>query len=225
MANLHEWSLVFTMYADSNNQLLMSGYGGGTNTTWIGALRPYYQEPKIRVCPSATKPMSRGAQGTFAAWGVFGAGQAGDHPSWAGPQEEGDYGSYGMNELAYNTAQGEARSEHRWRTINVQGGSEIPLFFDCIWYDVYPFDTDQPPEYEGDVAKTGGAGEMKRVCIDRHKGHINCLFMDSSVRKTGLKELWSLNWYRGFNMAGPWTKAGGVTVEDWPDWMSTFRDY
>ena len=145
MANLHEWSLALTMYADSNNQLLMAGYGGGINSTWIGALRPYYQEPKIRVCPTAMKPMSRGARGTFAAWGVFGAGLAGDDPGWAGPKEDGDYGSYGMNELAYNPPQGSPRSEDCWRTLAVKGGAEIPLFFDCIWYDVYPYDTDQPP--------------------------------------------------------------------------------
>jgi prepilin-type N-terminal cleavage/methylation domain-containing protein len=97
MANLHEWTLVFAMYTDDNNGLLMDGYGVGINGTWIGALRPYYQEPKIRICPTATKPMSEGARGTFAAWGVFGAGLASDDPGWSGPKEDGDYGSYGMN--------------------------------------------------------------------------------------------------------------------------------
>jgi len=45
------------------------------------------------------------------------------------------------------------------------------------------------------------------------------------VRKVGLKELWTLQWHRAFNVAGPWTKAGGVLPENWPEWMRTFKDY
>ena len=224
-ANLHEWAIVFVMYTDDNNGKLMDGYGGGIEGTWVGGLRDYYNEPKIRVCPTATKPMSEGARGTFAAWGVFGTGLSGDHPTWSGPKVEGDYGSYGMNELAYDTPKGAARSEQRWRTVNVKGASEIPLLFDSCWYDVYPFDTDRPPDFPDDVSKTGGAGEMKRVCINRHTGYVNGLFMDWSGRKIGLKELWTLNWYRGFNTANAWTKAGGVTPENWPEWMRNFKDF
>ena len=224
-ANLHEWALIFAMYADDNEGLFMDGYGSGINGTWVGALRPYYQEPKIRICPTATKPMSEGARGMFAAWGVFGTGLAGDHPEWSGPKIEGDYGSFGMNELAYNTPPDAARSEDRWRTVNVKGAAEIPLLFDCMWYDVYPTATDLPPEYPGDVVKTGGGGEMKRVCINRHNGYINGLFMDWSARKVGLKELWALNWHRGFNRANAWTTAGGIWRDDWPQWMRTFKDY
>ena len=48
-ANLHEWALVFAMYCDDNEGLFMDGYDGGINGTWIGGLRSYYHEPKIRV--------------------------------------------------------------------------------------------------------------------------------------------------------------------------------
>ena len=51
------------------------------------------------------------------------------------------------------------------------------------------------------------------------------LFMDWSVRKVGLKELWTLKWSRDFDTAGPWTLAGGVKPEDWPAWMQRFKDY
>jgi prepilin-type N-terminal cleavage/methylation domain-containing protein/prepilin-type processing-associated H-X9-DG protein len=220
-ANLHEWALVFAMYTDDNEGLFMAGYDGGINGTWIGALRPYYQEPKIRVCPTATKPITEGGRGPFSAWGVFGTG-AGDPRSWSGPREQGDYGSYGMNELAYT---GGGRQNDRWRTVNVKGAAEIPLLFDCIWFDVYPRDTDLPPEYSGDVNKSGGAGEMKRVCVNRHNGSINGMFMDWSVRKIGLKELWALNWHRGYNRANAWTVAGGCQPSHWPEWMRTFKDY
>jgi hypothetical protein len=26
-------------------------------------------------------------------------------------------------------------------------------------------------------------------------------------------------------MSGPWTQAGGVMPENWPDWMRNFKDY
>jgi prepilin-type processing-associated H-X9-DG protein len=66
---------------------------------------------------------------------------------------------------------------------------------------------------------------MKLVCIKRHSGGINMLFLDWSVRKVGLKELWTLAWDGEFDTAGPWTKRGGAQPEDWPPWMRGFKDY
>ena len=67
--------------------------------------------------------------------------------------------------------------------------------------------------------------DMSDLCIDRHQGFINGLFCDGSVRKVGLKELWTLKWHREYDTTGPWTKAGGVQPEDWPQWMRRFKDY
>jgi prepilin-type processing-associated H-X9-DG protein len=78
------------------------------------------------------------------------------------------------------------------------------------------FLSDYPPEYE-DVCPG--------VCIDRHNGGINSLFADMSVRKVGLKELWTLKWYRGYNTANMWTKAGRAHPRDWPEWMWGYKDY
>jgi len=61
--------------------------------------------------------------------------------------------------------------------------------------------------------------------MNRHEGHINGLFLDWSVRKIGLKELWTLKWHKDWDTAGPWTKRGGVKPEDWPEWMRQFKDY
>ena len=49
--------------------------------------------------------------------------------------------------------------------------------------------------------------------------------MDWSVRKVGLKELWTLKWNKEFNTNNHWTKAGGVQPDDWPQWMRNFKDY
>lgn len=49
--------------------------------------------------------------------------------------------------------------------------------------------------------------------------------VDGSVRKVGLKGLWTLKWHQSFNTAGPWTKTGGVLPEDWPEWVRPFKEY
>ena len=66
---------------------------------------------------------------------------------------------------------------------------------------------------------------MYHVCINRHDGYVNYLFMDWSVRRVGLKELWKLKWHRKFNTDGAWTLAGGCDPTNWPDWMRRFTDY
>ncbi len=66
---------------------------------------------------------------------------------------------------------------------------------------------------------------MGRYCCNRHEGNINAVFVDFTVRKVGLKELWTLKWHKSFNTAGPYTLAGGVQAGDWPDWMRSFKEY
>jgi prepilin-type processing-associated H-X9-DG protein len=85
-----------------------------------------------------------------------------------------------------------------------------------------PQNETSPPQYEDALPLQGG---MAPFCLNRHNGHVNCLFLDWSVRKVGLKELWTLKWNQDFNTAGPWTKRGGVKPEDWPHWMRKFKDY
>ncbi len=46
--------------------------------------------------------------------------------------------------------------------------------------------------------------------------------LDFSVRKIGLKELWTLKWSQTYDTASPWTIAGGAQPEDLPQWMRGF---
>jgi len=66
---------------------------------------------------------------------------------------------------------------------------------------------------------------MKRLCLNRHNGYVNGVFLDFSVRRIGLKELWTFKWHRNFDTSGIWTKAVGAGADDWPEWMRKFRDY
>ncbi len=85
-----------------------------------------------------------------------------------------------------------------------------------------PEHTNSPPIFENG---TGGSGMMQRYCINRHHGCINAVFVDFSVRRVGLKELWTLKWHKAFDTTGPWTKAGGAVTDDWPQWMQALKEY
>ncbi len=80
-------------------------------------------------------------------------------------------------------------------------------------------DADVTPQHDG------GISPLRRFCANRHDGYINAAFLDSSVRKVGLKQLWTLKWYRSSDTANRWTMAGGIREQDWPGWMRGLRDY
>jgi len=116
-------------------------------------------------------------------------------------------------------------------SIDIFPGSvlnNVPVFLDCRYRQGHPRPYDGPPEYEDHFncfASEPSFGDITYFCIDRHSGGINSLFLDWSVRKVGLKELWKLKWDKEFDTAGPWTRAGGVQPDDWPKWMRGFKDY
>jgi len=113
-----------------------------------------------------------------------------------------------------------------WMTSAVKNASAIPVFFDTMWGYVSMYDDKSPPpEYDAIPTREMKNTSSDPVCINRHDGGINCLFMDWSVRKVGLKELWTLKWWSRYDTRGPWTKAGGAEPEDWPQWMRNFKDH
>ena len=156
--------------------------------------------------------------GTFIAWGKLYSiyGRTAEY-----------YGSYGINGYLYvpgtDPLYGKP-ADYYWRTPNVKGGYNIPMFLDGWFFCGWPVYTNTPPSYDGD-RYASDANAMNRFCINRHDGFINGLFCDWSARKIGLKQLWTLKWHRTYNINGPWTKAGNAQPSDWPMWMRSFKDY
>jgi prepilin-type processing-associated H-X9-DG protein len=112
-----------------------------------------------------------------------------------------------------------------WETWVFKDTTNVPVLMDSSWAAGLPDSNDPPPKYDDYRGAQEGSWAMHDFCINRHDGGINGLFMDWSVRKVGLKELWTLKWHRKYDTAGPWTKASGVRPQDWPKWMRRFRDY
>jgi len=213
-ANLKQWALIFAMYTEDNNGYFFSGEGGDSGRWWMDPLQPYFRYNNLLLCPTAAKPYIEGGQIPFGAWEV-------DDTS----------GSYGMNGWICNPKEGatslwrNAPVENYWRTANVKGKRNIPLFLDAMWVNAWPRLTDPPPEWENRREDKERFNEIRCFCINRHTGFVNGLFMDWSARRVGLKELWTLKWHRNYNTNGPWTRSGGVQPTDWPPWMRNFRDY
>ncbi len=187
----------------------------------------------IVCCPTTPKFIaSEGAVdrhgGTFVAWN----GGSREVVEWTPYGCGVTYGSYGLsNAVGWSWMLDvlESHEKRIWRTADVRGQDRIPVLLDSgshwcasYWDSLGP----SPPECDAIPtvyvrASTSGNPE----CINRHDGRVNVLFMDWSVRKVGLKELWRLQWNREYDTAGPWTKAGGVKPEDWPQWMRGFKEY
>jgi len=214
MLNLRQWGLYLAMYTRDNNEFFHRGWNASShyNEGWMFVLRPYYRDDKnLLRCPTATKPRIEGGDATFGAW----------------TNRDGDHGSYGINIWVTSPLQGEEGgrpAECYWRRCDVKGTRDIPMFLDDYNWDTRPDPTDEPPQYQGQVADWT-THAMKMFCLDRHNGHTNGVFVDFSVRRIGLKELWTLKWHRQFDTEGPWTTAGGVRPTDWPEWMRHFKDY
>lgn len=223
MANLRQWGGIFQGYVERNDGKFWHLQGWG----WLGMLDTKHKDRhkmKIWFCPRANEPLYDEQRNrvresnVYSAWGIERGYDSG---------LTGMAGSYGLNGYALDATPGHTfengiDTTFNWGTPNVKGAANVPLFIDALRFDLWPQATEGPPKAR-DMIWT--VNHMARCCIDRHKRAVNCLFMDGSVRPVGLKRLWTLKWHRQFDTAGPWTKAGGVQPEDWPEWMRGYKDY
>jgi len=210
-SNLRQWGLIFSLYMDDHNGSFLYGDSSGE---WRWAIQTYKSRKLSTCCPEAANPNRQ--DDTFQMWG------AGSLDADYVAQQ--DYGSYGLNRWIYNRTAKQS-GENYWKGRNVRGEHEIPLFADCSWYGGRPFEYDKPPQYVGQQPAQWTVDNMRRFCLDRHLSAMCSVFLDTSVRRLGLKELWTLKWHRSYNTSNAWTKAGGVQPADWPKWMQPLKDY
>jgi prepilin-type N-terminal cleavage/methylation domain-containing protein/prepilin-type processing-associated H-X9-DG protein len=176
---------------------------------------------KLFLCPATGANSQRD---TLEPW-IWSGGSCGSTCTpWIGGmrQDERDMSSYGQNGWMPSKYPVEDAGS-TWVSCLVKCAGDVPVYSDCKVFAGYVSPTDSPPPY-ADAPLDPGWG-VSAYAMDRHQGGINSLFLDWSVRKVGVKELWTLKWAPGFDTAGRWTKAGGVTPDQWPKWMQKFKDY
>ncbi len=244
-ANLRQWSFVFKAYTSSSegalhNQGFCEIAAPEFWMYWLSRNAPGTEG--IRCCPMAAKPANpagvfqadRTTVGAaFKAWGNF--------RPYASQNVRADrifHGSYSINNwLSIPNSTGfiigvaasplRDRKDSFWGSENVKGAGDIPAFGDALWWCSWPKDTDQPPAFADqiDPFPCGCRDSMRRFCINRHDGYVNLVFLDGSVRRIGLKQLWTLKWHRNYATVNRWTRSAGVKPTDWPEWMRAFKDY
>ena len=231
-AHLKQWGTVLALYAEDNEGWIPSERGLGNlmwffRDSWLPEgdpnRPPVYHDLNtkgIACCPMTVKVRPDTGSGfslgvitwhlgtitvrngtTFGAWEIVSP-----PPRFTG--------SYGFNSTkSYNSL----KTVRGVETHLAKDRANIPVILDCTtWTGRHQ--NSEPP-------RPGEKSRPYDFCINRHNGYINGLFLDWSVRRVGLKELWTLKWDEQADTAGPWTKAGGVQPEDWPEWMRRFKDY
>jgi prepilin-type N-terminal cleavage/methylation domain-containing protein len=212
--NLHQWAMILQQYTDEHEGRFFRPVKWEVDS-WFRVLRADYADYEaLWACPALKqwKESRRNAQPT----------------------------GYGLNGWV-NDASGANRAdvpnegrEYLWRRVDAaQYPGSVPVFldhwiegrFDC------PLEWDEPPpyraEYENELGnlRVPAHSPLAMFCTPRHGSFVNAVFMDWSVRKVDLKQLWTLKWHCEYDTTGPWTKASGALPEDWPLWMRGFRDY
>ena len=239
-ANLRQWGATFAFYTEDNEGLLPNSVG---KALWLirgtalldgdpnkPSVYHHIRTKDIACCPMAVRPsdpapgnfryrslpsyLIEGTYGsTFEAWEI-----TSPRPRFRG--------SYGLNHWLFDKTRFDTSIplDKIFRRVGrdifpLRNRARIPVFLDSTTPEGRPDNFFGPPRISG-----RGLG-MAPFCTNRHYVHVNGLFLDWSVRKIGLKELWTLKWHLQFDTAGPWTRAGGVLPEDWPEWMKSFKDY
>lgn len=240
-ANQKQWAAVFILYLEDYEGFFP---GNRYDAIWIMSGRSFgLANPNVpkeyhtihtkgMLCPMATKPLGRGGRGLFYSdpsgqlFGLsynYGSTFRAWHLTEPKPPMRFSYGVntwlIGKEVTTYhpNYIYGEPRHTDIY---SMRRTANMPLLLDSWRPSGLGDSNNPPPQYEG-----ARKGSMSSFCINRHNRHINCLFLDWSVRKVGLKELWTLKWDSEFDTANVWTRAGGVQPEDSPEWMRGFKDY
>ena len=218
-SRLMEWGLFFTTYAEDYNDAFCKGPYSYTDTEghhqntqedlWIYAMEGYYDNPEMLLCVAAER--NDGASPFKRSWGNI--------------DERPFYGSYGLNGWVYNPPVGVTEvsghpTGNNWRSLNPKKRYNVPVLLDAGWHTGYPESSDLPAsmvEYNTFIYEGDTDNQMRYFAIDRHdNGCVNVLFMDSSIEKVGLKELWRLKWHQNYD--------AGAELPEWPEWMNGIKN-
>jgi prepilin-type N-terminal cleavage/methylation domain-containing protein len=254
---LQQWGVMFNMYAGEYGGKLMdmniypayinsSNPDGWLSHAWVPLMKNYYHTFDIIMCPAAVNKWSDGQNYSdpLAAWdfrflmGDVVLGEFFDQQHYK-IGEEYSYGSYGKNPWVSEPSteligDGFYGYKNYFRTVYVRNTAQIPLFGDSNFTGGFPHVHDGPSELRLHGPVDGSPGEINRWNLDRHHLSINLVFLDWSVRKVGLKQLWQLRWSAettnvGGKVINGWGNADIVpdpdVVEEWPEWMQPAKNY
>ena len=200
VSNLKQLTLAGVMYANDFGKSLP--YEDAKKDIWLALLiENYAQVHGVRLCPAATevrKGTTWYAKDMNAAW------------IWPSQLQPGfNYtGSYGINGWLYSDVGAYNGPPYFGSFSAIPKATQTPFFFDAIWADAWPANSQGPA-----INLTRGALDpnMGRLTIARHgipkssvptkmsgktklPGSINIGFVDGHVQPVKLETLWGYNW-------------------------------
>ena len=254
-SRLRQWGTILALYAQDNEGRFPCDLSGsaGIWLLWGTVLNVNSKDPNasqdslyhfrtknIACCPLGTRHYADSNPSTGfpisvptsinTGPGSFGLGTPDlSYPAWKiYLPAPGFIGSYGLNRFLFRphfqstlTFVPPAELTRGAQIFSLGNKANIPVVLDSA----APYGGPPSPNESPSPDLTCVRGLSWPFCVSRHGDSVNGVFLDWSVRKIGLKELWKLKWFVDFDTNGPWTKAGGVQREDWPQWMRSFKDY
>ncbi len=238
-SNLKQWSSIYVMYTSDNNDRFMAGWSSNQwDGVWMYCLEDYYGgdasksrqvsgsggSGDIRLCPETRRfhsdvGLDQSQGGPDFGWGIWDIESEEDQQF----AQMNFYGSYGqnwwVNDIPIDASSLAAKgvtpeNNYFWRKTGQRNANNIPVLFDASYWLARPHHTNEPAVFNGQWGWSALTGGMQRVCVDRHSGGVNMLFMDWSIRKVELTDLWNLKWHREYDAAYAYTNP-----PDWPEWM------
>jgi prepilin-type N-terminal cleavage/methylation domain-containing protein len=223
--NIRQLTLASSMYVTDTGGFV--GYSDPSlpGTLWMGTLiNSYAKADLVRLCPVTKEqtptPTASNPGNCETAWAWYdNGGGPPAHPA------KTYTGSYAINGWLYKDA-------NNYRTdipnngiyyfkkeANVKNPSETPIFVDCEWVDLWPWETDAP---DTDLYHGGGTSnppKIGRCVMPRHgwknpaaaprnfpvtgvlPGAISMGIVDGHAETVKLQKLWRYYWHFNWNMA------------------------
>lgn len=216
-SNIRQLSLGMKVYATSNNGKIMP-FGEANGKIWYHLVAPYlggeqyanaasgvqnWEDIPAGKCPETKKSVDTQS------WGAYGSA----NESWLYYGVEGSYGmnywlikEYPAGSVPANSAKFATETSCYFTGNYDTLRGDIPVLGDANWLGGWPGylyhngaqvkDKEMaPPDLKkGFVTELGFGQQLGRFCIDRHNMAVNIGFIDGSVNKLKLGNLWGLKW-------------------------------
>ncbi|MHC4723929.1 MAG: type II secretion system protein [Planctomycetota bacterium] len=238
---LQQWGVMYSMYSDEWDGKLMgwNEYNWFSHQltgdhfvehAWVYLMYPYAKDFDIYLCPSATSlwQIIDDLRIPQAAWDFQWILNKGTDPESLWYYFQGtienprySYGSYNKNDWVTDGLDLDYLGSHYFRNVRVRGTSQIPLQGDGNFCGGFPLAEDIPAQTRLH-GPCDTPDETNRWNLDRHHLSVNLTFLDWSVRKVGLRQLWAIRWSTQKTSEGA-SSWGNLSVV--PDWNNRITIY
>jgi len=205
MSSTRQLSIAWNLYSQNFKNKSIPYYSDNdANSLWIGQLRSVFSKIDTnRLCVEATTSTgyTQSWGSAFGAWGPNGAGFL-----------TNQMGSYAFNGFLYwfNTAGSRGpfystnpQDDGKFFHMPVRRSSEVPVFMDGAWPDVWINNTDQPPPNLTDASHTNMGQEMWRIALGRHGRAINIAYCDGHAETVPMEKLYNQRWHAMYTPPKP----------------------